>query len=417
VTTLTIFDANRDGLGRHGDKWRASLLQSNARPFPLRDHPQRSIESTWPHRVSLRGSSGFQQSVRTIKASPAVISRNRFEDDSVDLEDLALTEDPVSESTFEEIVGSSDALNCVLGKVEKVAPTNATVLITGESGTGKDLVARAIHKRSYRSGRPFVRVNCAALPPSLIASELFGYEKGAFTGAAQRHSGRFEVANGGTIFLDEIGDIPTEAQVALLRVLQEREFERVGGTHPIPVDVRVIAATHRDLRAAVASGAFRQDLLYRLNVFPLQMPSLRERRADIPLLVSHFIGRHAATSGKRIRSIERRTLSWLQDYDWPGNIRELQNVIERAVILCEGETLSIDESWLEVGPASTSSAPFELSSILMNEEREFIVAALRDSRGRISGPAGAAAKLRMPRTTLEFKIKRLQINKHQFRGA
>ena len=230
---------------------------------------------------------------------------------------------------FEEIVGSSEALYRVLADLTRVAPTDATVLITGESGTGKELIARAIHKRSHRSHRPFVRVNCAAIPPSLIASELFGYEKGAFTGATQRHLGRFELANGGTIFLDEIGDIPAETQIALLRVLQEREFERVGGAQPIPINVRVLAATNCDLRAAVNAGAFRRDLFYRLNVFPIQSPSLRERPEDILLLAEYFIERYASKVGKRIRNIERKMLEWLQAYDWPGNIRELQNVVER----------------------------------------------------------------------------------------
>jgi formate hydrogenlyase transcriptional activator len=337
--------------------------------------------------------------------------------DSSYMENLALREDIVSTSMFEEIVGSSDALYRVLGNLTKVAPTNATVLITGESGTGKELIARAIHKHSHRSSRAFIRVNCAAIPPSLIASELFGYEKGAFTGAIQKHSGRFEVADGGTIFLDEIGDIPAETQVALLRVLQEREFERVGGNHPIPVDVRVIAATNRDLGAAVTSGSFRQDLFYRLNVFPLEIPSLRERRDDIPLLASYFIQRYADAAGKRIRSIERQTLGWLKDYDWPGNIRELQNVIERAVILCEGERLSIEKAWLQQEPRNTGSARFELYASRGNQEREIIEAALEESRGRVSGPSGAAVKLGMPRQTLESKIKSMRINKFQFRSA
>src|SRR5580692_1587752 len=245
------------------------------------------------------------------------------------------------------IIGSSRALTQVLEKVIRVAPTDATVLITGESGTGKELTARAIHERSPRAGRPFIRVNCAAIPPSLIASELFGYEKGAFTGAAQRHLGRFERADRGTIFLDEIGDIPAETQISLLRVLQEREFERVGGTRPIPIDVRVLAATNRDLRAAVDAGTFRLDLFYRLNVFPIQIPSLRERPEDIFLLAGYFIERYASKTGKKIRNIERKTLEWLQAYEWPGNIRELQNVVERAVILCDGETLEVDETWLQ----------------------------------------------------------------------
>ncbi len=335
--------------------------------------------------------------------------------DSLYKENLALREEVASVSMFEEIVGSSEALYRVLAHTTKVAPTDSTVLITGESGTGKELIARAVHKGSRRSHRPFVRVNCAAIPPSLIASELFGYERGAFTGATQRHLGRFELVNGGTIFLDEIGEIPAETQIALLRVLQEREFERVGGTQSIPIDVCVLAATNRDLRAAVDAGMFRLDLFYRLNVFPIQMPSLRERPDDILLLATYFIERYASKAGKKIRSIERKTLAWLKDYDWPGNIRELQNVVERAVILCDGETFAIDETWLRPETRGTAKPRFALTATLANQEREIIEAALEESRGRISGPSGAAGKLGMPRTTLESKIKSLRINKHQFK--
>jgi transcriptional regulator with GAF, ATPase, and Fis domain len=331
-------------------------------------------------------------------------------------ENLALREEVNSASMFEEIVGSSEALKCVLAHVTKVAPTNTTVLIKGETGTGKELIARAIHKRSNRSDRPFVRVNCAAIPPSLIASELFGHEKGAFTGASQRHLGRFELANGGTIFLDEIGDIPAETQIALLRVLQEREFERLGGTRPIPIDVRVLAATNSDLNAAVEARTFRLDLFYRLSVFPIRMPSLRERPEDILLLAMYFIERYASKAGKKIRNIDRRTLEWLQAYDWPGNIRELQNVVERAVILCDGGTFSIDRTWLRPETRGTK-AFISLAGTLAHREREMITTALEESRGRISGPSGAAGKLGMPRTTLESKIKSLRINKHGFKWA
>jgi formate hydrogenlyase transcriptional activator len=332
-------------------------------------------------------------------------------DDSPFEDSLDLDVEIASVSMFEEIVGSSESLYRVLGDLTRVAPTNATVLITGESGTGKELIARAIHKRSHRSQRAFVRVNCAAIPPSLIASELFGYEKGAFTGATQRHLGRFELANGGTVFLDEIGDIPAETQIALLRVLQEREFERVGGAHPIPIDVRVLAATNSDLPAAVDSGTFRLDLFYRLSVFPIQVPALRERPGDIPVLVKCFIDCCARNVGKNIRYIERKTLEWLQAYDWPGNIRELQNIVERGVILCDGETFSIQETWLQ-----TPGRLVPLAT-LANQERELIEAALEESRGRVSGPAGAAGKLGVPRTTLESKIKSLQINKRRFACA
>src|SRR5947209_3997943 len=253
---------------------------------------------------------------------------------------------------FEEIVGSSEALRRVLAEVAKVAPTDSTVLILGETGTGKELIARAIHKRSSRSTRAFIRVNCAAIPASLIASELFGHEKGAFTGAVQRRLGRFEAADGGTIFLDEIGDLPAELQIALLRVLQEREIERVGSSHSIAVDVRVLAATNRHLEGAVEHGTFRQDLYYRLNVFPIQVPPLRERVDDIPMLVEYLIERYAKKAGKSIRTIKKQTLELFQAYDWPGNVRELQNVIERAVVLCDGETFAIDESWHKAKPAA-----------------------------------------------------------------
>src|ERR1700756_582343 len=255
-------------------------------------------------------------------ASPMCAERNRrLSGETIDLRDEVL-----STSMFEEIVGTSDAICRVTAQVMRVAPSDATVLITGESGTGKELIARAIHKRSRRSGSVFTRMNCAVTPPSLMAAELFGYEKGAFTGANQRHAGRFEVANHGTIFLDEIGEMPNETQVALLRVLQEREFERVGGTQSIPVDVRGIAATNCDLPAAVLSGKFRLDLFYRLNVFPIHVPPLRERPEDIILLAKYFIERYAAKEGKRIRRVEKRTLEVLAGYGWPGNIRELQNV-------------------------------------------------------------------------------------------
>ena len=261
-------------------------------------------------------------------------------------ENIALREEIDKTSMFEEIVGASPALKAVLARVAKVAPTDSTVFITGETGTGKELVARAIHKRSPRSSRAFVSVNCAAIPASLIASELFGHEKGAFTGAHQRRLGRFELAEGGTIFLDEIGELPNETQIALLRVLQEHEFERVGGNQAIRANVRVIAATNRDLKAAIEAGIFRRDLFYRLNVFPIEMPPLRERKEDIPMLVEYFIDRYASKAGKKIRGSDKKTLDLLQSYPWPGNIRELQNVIERSVILCDTENFSVDESWL-----------------------------------------------------------------------
>src|SRR5438034_5517495 len=335
-------------------------------------------------------------------------------------ENLALREQIDRDSMFEDIVGSSEALRKVLRQVTKVAPADSTVLLLGETGTGKELIARAIHKRSNRAERAFMAVNCAAIPPSLIASELFGHEKGAFTGATQRRLGRFESANGGTIFLDEIGDLPAETQIALLRVLQEREVERVGSSQPISVDVRVVAATNIDLMAAVATGTFREDLFYRLNVFPIRIPSLRERVDDIPLLVEYLIERYAKKTGKKIKTITKKSLDLFQAYDWPGNIRELQNVVERAVILSDGETFSVDEKWLKHESSQESrrgSIPDGALSRDRKRERAFIEAALADSEGRVSGPSGAANRLGIPRQTLESKIRSLGIDKHRFRHA
>ncbi|MGZ5120556.1 MAG: sigma 54-interacting transcriptional regulator [Burkholderiales bacterium] len=332
-------------------------------------------------------------------------------------ENLALRDEVDRASMFEEIVGSSKTLKAVLSRVGKVAPTDSTVLISGETSTGKELIARAVHKRSQRSGRAFVSVNCAALAPGLISSELFGHEKGAFTGAMQRRLGRFELADGGTIFLDEVGDFPPDTQVALLRVLQEREFERVGGTQPIHVDVRVIAATHRDLRTAIADGRFREDLYYRLNIFPIEMPPLRERKDDILMLVESFVQRYARKAGKNIRTIEKRTLERLCAYDWPGNIRELQNVIERSVILTSGDVFAVDDVWLSSESSQVTSrvATPAPSGPEPRTEREIIEAALLASRGRVSGPSGAAAKLQIPPSTLDHKIKALKIHKSQFK--
>jgi formate hydrogenlyase transcriptional activator len=336
--------------------------------------------------------------------------------EQLECERVYVEDEILAGAKFEEIVGSSESLFQALGHVARVAPTDSTVLITGESGTGKELVARAIHKRSRRADKPFIRVNCAAIPQSLMASELFGHEKGAFTGAAERRLGRFELANGGTIFLDEIGDIPADMQVALLRVLQEREFERVGGGRTISVDVRVVAATNRNLKAAVEAGTFRLDLFYRLNVFPVRVPSLRERKDDISLLAKYFIERYARSTGKKIKNIDRKTLALLQAYDWPGNIRELQNVIERAVILCDRETLSIDESCMHRETLETLQTSTPLSEALTNAEKEIIEAALEETGGRVSGLSGAAVKLGIPRSTLESRIRSLQINKHLFRS-
>ncbi len=325
-------------------------------------------------------------------------------------ENLALREEINTVAMFEEIVGTSPRLRAVLARIEKVARTNSTVLITGETGTGKELIARAIHKRSDRSDRPFVSVNCAAIPRDLIASDLFGHEKGAFTGALQRRLGRFELAKGGTLFLDEIGELSAETQIALLRVLQEYEFQRVGGNETIRADVRVIAATHRDLPAAIAAGTFRSDLFYRINVFPLEVPPLRERKEDIRLLVEYFIDRYSSKAGKTIKRIDKKSLARLQSYPWPGNIRELQNVIERSVILCDTEDFSVDENWLLCEAQPVRRLPHELVS----QEREMIESALEECNGRVSGLSGAAAKLGVPASTLDSKIRALGIDKRRF---
>ncbi len=311
----------------------------------------------------------------------------------------------------EGLVGGSGALRAMLDQVDKVAPTESTVLILGETGTGKELVARAIHRRSARSKRPFVSVNCAAIPPSLVASELFGHEKGAFTGALQRRIGRFELADGGTIFLDEIGDLPAETQLALLRVLQERELERVGSHQPIAVDVRVIAATNRDLRTAIGEGAFRSDLFYRLNVFPIHTPPLRARKNDIPLLVEHFIAWHARKHGRKRSDVSPETLDRLMAYDWPGNVRELQNVVERALIISDGADLCVDSSWVPCALETQDATTDELTM----HQKQLIEAALAETGGQVSGPGGAAAKLRMKSSTLESKIRSLSIDKRRFR--
>jgi transcriptional regulator with GAF, ATPase, and Fis domain len=342
-------------------------------------------------------------------------------------ERLSVRDELGTEAMFEDIVGSSAALRAALSRVAKVAPTDSTVLLTGETGTGKELIARAIHRRSQRSMRPIVSVNCAATPASLIATELFGHERGAFTGALQRRAGRFEFAAGGTLFLDEIGELPTETQTTLLRVLQEREFERVGGTTAIRADVRVVAATNRDLGVAIAAGTFRSDLYYRLNVFPIEIPPLRERREDIRLLVEVFLDRCARRAGKTIRRISRKTLALLEAYPWPGNIRELQNVIERSVIMCESEVFSIDEGWLSCEAARTQPArqPLQLlpfpapgcrpressqSNVTLEEiEREAILRALGSANWMVGGANGAAAILGLKRTTLQARMQKLGI--------
>jgi PAS domain S-box-containing protein len=329
-------------------------------------------------------------------------------------ENLALREQIDQAFMFEEIVGSSPALQTVLSGLVKVARTDSTVLITGETGTGKELIARAIHKHSQRSGQPFISVNCASIPSSLIASELFGHEKGAFTGAVQRRQGRFELAHCGTIFLDEVGDLPLETQVTLLRVLQERQFERVGGNRILTTDVRVIAATNRDLTAGIAAGTFRPDLFYRLNVFPIEVPPLRKRKEDIPILVEYFVKRYAEKAGKQIRKIDKNTLELCQSYSWPGNIRELQNLVERSVILSSGDTFQIEKAWLASPEPTRQELPNPLPDALQNQERKMIETALAECNGKVAGPQGAAAKLGIPRSTLDWKIKQLNIKKHKF---
>ena len=337
--------------------------------------------------------------------------------DACAAEPPASREEIANGAMFEEIVGTSPGLRTVLSHAAKVAPTDSTVLITGETGTGKELIARVIHRRSRRATRLFVSVNCAALPPSLITSELFGHERGAFTGALQRRLGRFELAEGGTLFLDEIGELPAETQIALLRVLQEHEFERIGGNTPIRADVRVIAATNRDLPAAIAAGSFRSDLFYRLNVFPLEVPPLRDRREDIRRLVECFVRRYASRAGKSVHGIDERTLDILCSYDWPGNIRELQNVVERSVIVCDTDTLLVDEEWL--GRDSVGARPVSqpLADELAMHEKALIEAALAMTRGRVSGPGGAAIKLGIPASTLDSKIRALKISKDRFKAS
>ena len=392
-----------------------TALARDGREFPIElSVTPLKLGNTWTFGAFIRD---ITERKRREEALAKAFEEIKVLKDQLYRENVALRDEVARASMFEEIVGSSKPLRAVLSRIAKVSPTDSTVFITGETGTGKELIARAVHKRSNRSDRAFVSVNCGALAPSLISSELFGHEKGAFTGATQRKLGRFELADGGTIFLDEVGELLPDTQAALLRVLQEREFERVGGAHPIHVDVRVIAATNRDLTAATATGTFRQDLFYRLNVFPIEVPPLRERRDDIRMLLEYFVQRYAGRAGKNIRSIDKKTLDLLLAYDWPGNIRELQNVIERSVILSSGDVFSVDELWL----SKESSQPVSRDQAMPSSkgkpdtEREIIEAALAESRGRVSGPSGAAVKLRIPPSTLETRIKALKINKSQFK--
>lgn len=320
-----------------------------------------------------------------------------------------------NEIGFSEIVGQSAVLRRVLEEVETVAPTDSTVLIYGETGTGKELIARAIHNLSPRCSNAFVKLNCAAIPTGLLESELFGHEKGAFTGSVAQRIGRFELANRGTIFLDEIGDIPLELQPKLLRVLQEREFERLGSTRTLHTDARLIAATNANLAERVDEKRFRGDLYYRLNVFPVVIPPLRDRHEDIPLLVRHFVQKYAERMKKRIETIPPGAMKALAEYRWPGNVRELENVIERAVILCDSDTFSVDETWLKQEARGLSGPAVPFIATLVERGKEMIETALADCGGRVAGPLGAAAKLGIPRQTLESKIKALGINKHQFK--
>jgi transcriptional regulator with PAS, ATPase and Fis domain len=360
------------------------------------------------------GNNELVASVMDVTARQKAFQEIQALKDELYKENIVLREEIGNTSMFEEVLGTSSALQSVLALAAKVAPTDSTVLIGGETGTGKELIARAIHKRSKRSERSFVGVNCAAIPSSLVMSELFGHEKGAFTGAVQRRLGRFELAEGGTLFLDEVGDLPLETQIALLRVLQEREFERVGGTEMLRCDVRVIAATNRDLHSAAAAGSFRSDLFYRLNVFPIELPPLRERKEDIPILVKYFVDRYAKRAGKKIESIRKKSLVALREYSWPGNVRELQNVIERSLIIVDSTEFSVDQNWFSQ-ELQSSSHPQPASRTSTEQVR--IEAALAQTKGKVSGRQGAAALLGIPASTLESKIRALRINKFQFKEA
>jgi transcriptional regulator with GAF, ATPase, and Fis domain len=329
-------------------------------------------------------------------------------------QNLYLQDEIKAAHNFEELIGQSPGLQAVLDKVRSVAPTDASVLITGETGTGKELIARAIHSASNRRDKPLIKINCAAFPPGLVESELFGHEKGAFTGATSRRIGRFELANGGTIFLDEIGEVPPETQVKLLRVLQEREFDRVGGGAPIKVDIRVLAATNRDLLQAVREKTFREDLYYRLNVFPISLPPLRERKEDIPLLVHFLVHKFATRIAKRIDGVLETTMRQLIDYPWPGNIRELENVLERAVILSTGARLDIVP---DLFPLSDAEPAARQQLTLESVERDYIVTVLQQTDGIVDGPRGAARILGLHPNTMRNRMKKLGITRasHQIR--
>ncbi len=404
-----------EDLERLRDERAAALARGGPFEYELRVRRSRDDQYRWflVQYNPLRDEQG--EIIRWYATATDIDDRKQAEDKTRQ-ENFVLREQIDQVFMFEEIVGSSPALKTVLSSIVKVAPTDSTVLITGETGTGKELIARAIHKHSQRADKVFISVNCASIPASLIASELFGHEKGAFTGALQRREGRFELANSGTIFLDEIGELPAEAQIALLRVLQERQFERVGSSKVISTDVRIIAATNRDLSAAIAARGFRADLFYRLNVFPIDVPSLRDRREDIPMLVEYFVKRYAEKARKKkISKIDKNTLKLCQSYDWPGNIRELQNIVERSVILCTGDTFWIDEAWLSTQNAPRTGSSSPLTQNLRNYEKELIEGALAETKGKVAGPRGAAVKLGIPPSTLHLKIKQLKIEKRILR--
>jgi formate hydrogenlyase transcriptional activator len=419
-----------DYLGVTLDQWRTGTVADEVHPDDLeRVIQHKTAAQSHPYEVELRlrrhdgayrwflarfnpVKDDAGNIVRWYHACTDIDDRMRAEEQLRE-ENVILREDIDHASMFEEIIGSSGALQPVLARVAKVARSQSTVLITGETGTGKELVARAIHRRSSRGEGAFVSVNCAAIPRDRVASELFGHEQGAFTGATQRHLGRFELAHGGTLFLDEVGELSMEVQAVLLRVLQEREVQRLGSSTPTAIDVRVIAATSRDFHAAIEAGAFRADLFYRLNVFPIPVPPLRERVDDIPLLVEYFVDRFARQIGKTIRRIDKKALEQLGRYPWPGNVRELQNVVERSIVVCETEEFVVDESWLAAPRTVVAGA---LPSTVAAHERQLIEDALRATAGRVFGPTGAAVRLGIPRSTLESKIRSLGINKNRFRG-
>jgi PAS domain S-box-containing protein len=414
-----------------GSEWQRVFHPNDVGRYVEKRRAALNSGDPWEDEVRIRGANGEyrwflirgvplrddQGNIINWYAIAADIDDRKRAEERLQRENVVLRKELDNASMFEEVVGASPALQTVLSAVSKVAPTDSTVLLTGETGTGKELIARAIHRKSARSARPFIAVTCNSIPESLIASELFGHEKGAFTGALQRHIGRFEVAEGGTIFLDEIGELPIETQVALLRVLQEREIQRLGGSQPIRVNVRVLAATNRNLHQAIVTGAFREDLFYRLNVFPVHIPPLRERKEDIRMLVNYFIDRFARSGGKNIHSIDRASLDLLESYSWPGNIRELQNIIQRSMILCDSDILTIAPNWLSLGVSRPGSAVGALARKSPVEEKELIQKALAATRGKVSGPSGAAARLGISPSGLEYKIRLFKINKHRFKES